>query len=182
MKALFLFLALTFNMGFLIASELWLAEIKTPTDAEIVKYNGCVPANVQTVGYLKKDVPIFKRTLQKNIFSDGISTGTEITIPDDAKLMCISVKRDGWDDKGNGINVLRVMSDFFDGDKWWLAKANSGGLGGLTTDGGVRLDECGNPRLEDFNSTDIPAGRGRKIIIYIETKQVLSSEVAVYFR
>jgi hypothetical protein len=115
--------------------------------------------------------------LQKSFVNNGVYEQT-FDIPDGAIAMKVAVSRDAWTDKGDGIEVIKVTSDWFDGKEWQIDR----GIGGFTTDGGVRLDEKGQISTESANEGYIPEGIGRKIRIRVISKSDFTSTVSVKFQ
>lgn len=112
--------------------------------------------------------------MSQTVFSCGtFETGTT-AIPDSANRMIVMMTREAWQENGDGINIIEIQTDFFDGKRWM---AN---VGGFTTDGGDRFEK-GQLALTSYNDTSIPSGTNRLIRIRVLSKINLSSHVSLKF-
>lgn len=127
---------------------------------------------------------IESNTIKKELIVTSLHCGTfqaeALDIPDGAKRIVIALERQNWKDEGEGVDVIKVETDYFDGKEWHIDP--NGGIGGFTTDGGDRPDEKGQVALESFSDATLPKGTGRKIRVRVLAKTDLSSSVKVYFK
>lgn len=132
----------------------------------------CVGMSLDSLGYKTGRIEVMKKT-----FNTG-SHNAEITIPDSATRIVIALSRNNWKEDGEGVDVVQVKTDYFDGKNWILGHD----LGGFTTDGGVRHDDCGNAATDSFNDSPIPEGTLRQIRIKVMAKDEFNSTLSVYFK
>lgn len=169
--------------------KILIATVAVLTAAGVIKgtltgtVNQCVAMDLTSLGYetVQKETrpEVEKISLAKTAFiKDTTSDSAEISIPDWANRIAVVATRSSFPEKGAGSVVIKIKSDFFDGEKWLIGAD----VGGFATDGGNRNDDCGDIAPISFNDSGIPPGKGRKIIIHVITKENLDTTVSTYFK
>lgn len=116
-----------------------------------------------------------KVSFTETIYTRNSEKFQTFDIPDSAVSAKVSITREAWPEKGDGLGGIQVITEVFDDKISW------GNHCGFATDGGDRLDEKGQLATESYNDCNLYPGTNRKIKVTVKSRDDLSTQASITF-